>query len=1460
MNKVVILRRAAMAAAGLVATVLVALGGIFAVAQTDFGRGLIARQIESAASDETMTVRVTGLEGNVFGTFGVDGIAVENTAGGALAIAGLQATWNPLSLLRGVVDIERVEIRRIADSGFFDGAETAEDEAASDGPPAIPLGVRLAALRVGEIDLGSAMFGEPMQLALNGALELDSDLDGLAVDLHLARTDGATGLADIDLDYRARPARFTLQARIDEPDGGLIGRLAGLPEKTPLSIELGGEGPPEKWTGQLTAAAGTLASARADLVVAIAGPGATVSVTGVSEFAALLPEPLRGLAGPQFALQADLAFRPGEDLTLGNLTAENGHISVEGNGRYRFDGGAIEAQIGAGIRTPSGEPLRLEGVTVKTAQVDATVSGTVERPALAATLAVREFAHEAVRIATMDGDFALALLGDESSSARASLNFGGLDTGGIVPPALLGDSVALQVDSLILDNGGIPFLGAVLTTAGGATVQVDAVREQNGALDGTYTVGLPQIGEIAADYALAVNGALNAAGTFHVGAAMEQAQASAAGTLGGIASGDGWVPAVLGQSVSFDTDIAWQDDAGLTVTRADIQTALGRLSATGRISAAFDTMSVAYSAAVDDIARLSPLAGVPLAGNIRIEGTAQGAVAAPDIEARADIAGLSVDGEPVGAIAATLDAAIRDAAATAGIRLTGQVRNRRLDGNIALTAAGDDVTVSRVDITLGRNAVTGNARIGLAGLQVNGALSARLNDLSDLPLEMLAPGLVGAANAEIALRAGRTQSIDLAVTGAGIGISADDSEPLLAREIKLALHISDAFGTPGFDGTLGAVDVRAGGGVLSRADIALDGTLADLGWTASASGEFGVPVSFAAAGDTAAVGDAVTTDVQRLDGTVGEYPFALRAPARVAWQPDALSAGPLTLAFGPGQIDLTLALQPQSVEASGRIGGLPVAIAALFIPQLDLDGSISGTMTASGSRRQPVLSVNLTADGLRPRDIPQAAFAGLTIAVDVRQGDDGLRAGLELTGPEETRVSAELQTTALLSLEPPGFGGAAGQNLSGRIEASGSLTTVERIVPLGGDRLEGAVSARANIAGTLARPELQGDLRLSGGAYEGVSTGVVVQDIEGHIEFTGSEARIVTFRASDGREGQLTGSGAVAIAGAENTEGTLELDLDRFTVLHRAEAEIVTSGTIGLSGSLAAPTLGGSLTVDSAEIRIPDRLPENVAELDVIEVNLPEGEGATPAAPADPDPSEPFSVALDLSIAFPGRSFVRGRGLESEWEGRLHVGGTSADPEVSGNLNIVRGTFAFAGKTFVVQSGTVSLGDGQSLEPEINVVAEATLPDLLARVRLEGKASEPTITVSSEPPLPQEEVLARILFGQSTGQLSAVQALQLAQTAASLSGGRGANVVDRVRKALGVDVLSIETGGEDGGGATLKAGKYINDKVYLSVSQGTEPGSQQVGVEVEVLPNVSVDIGVGGSESGNVGLNWKYDY
>ena len=65
-------------------------------------------------------------------------------------------------------------------------------------------------------------------------------------------------------------------------------------------------------------------------------------------------------------------------------------------------------------------------------------------------------------------------------------------------------------------------------------------------------------------------------------------------------------------------------------------------------------------------------------------------------------------------------------------------------------------------------------------------------------------------------------------------------------------------------------------------------------------------------------------------------------------------------------------------------------------------------------------------------------------------------------------------------------------------------------------------------------------------------------------------------------------------------------------------------------------------------------------------------------------------ASLDIQVGVPGRIFVRGRGLDSEWRGQLAIGGTSDAPQITGSLQAIRGTFDVLGKTFRVTQGEIS--------------------------------------------------------------------------------------------------------------------------------------------------------------------------
>ena len=215
---------------------------------------------------------------------------------------------------------------------------------------------------------------------------------------------------------------------------------------------------------------------------------------------------------------------------------------------------------------------------------------------------------------------------------------------------------------------------------------------------------------------------------------------------------------------------------------------------------------------------------------------------------------------------------------------------------------------------------------------------------------------------------------------------------------------------------------------------------------------------------------------------------------------------------------------------------------------------------------------------------------------------------------------------------------------------------------------------------------------------------------------------------------------------------------------------------------------------------------------------------------------------------------------------------------------MVRGTFSLLGKDFTLSSGTITFAGGR-LDPLFNIVATASSSDVTVQVVIGGTASTPTVTLTSQPALPQDEILSRLLFGTSVSQITPVQGLQLAQAAASLTGGGGPDILGTIRRGLGLDRLSIGSGNtfqsaqpgpalitgtpqqqtSNGalGDTTLSAGKYLVPGFYVGVVQGASTSDSAVRVEGEITPHVSIvgQAGGPGAQGGqSVGVTLKTDY
>src|SRR5215475_7812761 len=155
---------------------------------------------------------------------------------------------------------------------------------------------------------------------------------------------------------------------------------------------------------------------------------------------------------------------------------------------------------------------------------------------------------------------------------------------------------------------------------------------------------------------------------------------------------------------------------------------------------------------------------------------------------------------------------------------------------------------------------------------------------------------------------------------------------------------------------------------------------------------------------------------------------------------------------------------------------------------------------------------------------------------------------------------------------------------------------------------------------------------------------------------------------------------------------------------------------------------------------------------------------------------------------------------------------------------MICGTFALASTKLDFTSGRVSFnGAGLTgkLDPTLDFTAQTTVADATTTLHITGLADSPQFELSSTPPLPQDEILARLLFGESASQLTALQLAQIGAALAKLSGvgGSGPDPLAKMQKSLGLDVLSVgssNTGtGTQSTGTTVEAGRYVSNRVFV---------------------------------------------
>jgi translocation and assembly module TamB len=765
----------------------------------------------------------------------------------------------------------------------------------------------------------------------------------------------------------------------------------------------------------------------------------------------------------------------------------------------------------------------------------------------------------------------------------------------------------------------------------------------------------------------------------------------------------------------------------------------------------------------------------------------------------------------------------------------------------SMNVPGLPLTDARLVLTFQHQAGGGDGHFALTAVSSYGAAAAASNfhfvdgglDLSGL--EVKGGGV--AANGALALRNGAPSSADLSLTlGPGVLLAEGHAQGRLK-----------VVSAPG--GARADISLQAGEAILRDSGLRLkaltfqaDGPLSKLPYRLAANGpSAGGPWRVSGAGDLVIAGAGQNSATFAGVGRLRRSDYRTLNPAEISWGDKGLLVH-AALGVGGGEADVDIANHSGSASVKATLTGVDMAL-------LDEDyvGKLSGKLALSGRGDQLSggLDVQLTGAGGRDlRGAPPvngevvAKLAGQALNV---RFDLGNSAGLKAQG----EVALPVNATA----DPFAFAFDNHRPLTGRFSVNGEIKPLWDLLFTGADSLAGQVDASMTLGGTLADPRAVGQVALDKGRLQDIDTGLQLQNITLRAALADNAVDVSQFTADDGAKGQISGSGRASLA--RDGASTFRAQLTGFRLIDTDLARATASGPMTVNRAANGKIqVTGALVIDNAQISPNPPVASGVTPMDVIEIHRPDELDDEPAVSANVAARE-APVALDVSIKAPGRVYLKGRGLNLELSLDAHVGGTAVAPVLTGQARVVRGDYDFAGQRFQLDDrGVIRLGStAQTIRLDLTATRED--PTLTAVIKISGTAAKPVVTLSSNPSLPQDEILSQVLFGASASQLSGLEAAQLASAVAGLSGGGGFDLIGGLRSLAHLDRLAVADSAVTG--TTVSGGKYITDRLYIELTGGGREG-EGAQVEWRVRRRLSIVGKLGSQGDSQIAIRWRRSY
>jgi len=534
----------------------------------------------------------------------------------------------------------------------------------------------------------------------------------------------------------------------------------------------------------------------------------------------------------------------------------------------------------------------------------------------------------------------------------------------------------------------------------------------------------------------------------------------------------------------------------------------------------------------------------------------------------------------------------------------------------------------------------------------------------------------------------------------------------------------------------------------------------------------------------------------------------LGASGRISWRDRSVKVERLeaTLEHGRLAAQGTIDLRGESLlEVSGE--GLHLGLFAPLLRRVSGGpGALRGTMDfiaqISGSHSDPLVGLSLE---IKDGGFEDIFFNRFTAQAVYRRGILALDQALLTRDGHKAKVQGEIPIDPVTLQVPPD----RPVNLRATL-VDADLSLLRLFTPLV-DEARGSIQGEVSLTGSLANPRMVGRLGVAQGTVRLAGLEPALEGVIADLSFT--EDRVTIGKLEAGLGGGRVGiSGGLTIRNFRPDTVDLRLSLTPAAVKLPPYYAGRVEGELRVRGTSRRPDLAGKFVLSQGDLMVARREPRST--------RLP-------------------PVGLNL-LAVAGKDlWVHAGGLRARIEGELAISGTLSSPSLEGVLTAGEGEFTYLGTTFHLDEGRASFSAFRGLDPYLTARASTFVGSTRIQAGVEGTPGGLTLTLSSEPPLPREEIVA--LLTRQAGLEALVQGDVESALRLELSRLLFGRFERPIQEALGLSEFRLEY--DFIHPPRLRIGKFLLRELYFTVTTIFDSVRQSIAaLEYRLTPNTTLSL------------------